>query len=187
MTKAESQALVLDRLMEALERGNREKINLLEELSGEIKFIDLRAAVCYLAALSYIEYDDHIPQNQGFYCKITKEGIKYHHAIFEHQDTSKKEKTSFVKKLKEISEFFESAKAIAVTVFMIMTMVLGFNAKRIAQELPMVANLLGISEIQEQKENKEAPIDSKTIQVNPDKVRNLIDSQVKKSLSRERR
>lgn len=140
MKEIEVQALALDRLFDALKNGIKENVNLLQELTGEVSFKELRAAVYTLAELGYISHDESIPDHQGFFCKITKEGIKYHQDIFEPQETEK----GFFDKIKDLFSFFEKAKNIAFTVVTILCLIFGFNIQRIAHQFPVLANLIGI-------------------------------------------
>lgn len=151
MKKIEIHARVIDRLLEHLEKGNKE-VNLLEELTGELSFEEIRAAVHYLETMGYITYNKSIPQNQGFLCKITKEGIKYHQEIFE----QKQKKSSWIEKLKSFFEMAETAKTAAFSLFMIITLVFGINIKKIASHSPFIANILGI-EIDEKAPQKNIP------------------------------
>lgn len=193
MKAIEVQARILDCLLEELQHGNKEFINLLLELTGEIPFRDLRAAVYILSELGYILHNDAIPDNKGFFCKITKEGIRYHQDIFDAKEEPLKEKTSFFNFLKNIVSFFENAKTIITTLVTILVIVFGFNIQKIAHQFPILANLIDI-EVQTSVPNnlvpmkktemiQVAPLSPKVIQILetlPVKQRKILETELKK-------
>lgn len=146
MKAIEIQARILDCLLEELQHGNKEFINLLLELTGEIPFKDLRSAVYILAELGYINHNDAIPDNKGFFCKITKEGIRYHQDIFDAKEDAPQEKTSFFDSFKNIVSFFENAKTVITTLVTIIVLVFGLNIQKVAHQFPFLANFISIEE-----------------------------------------
>ena len=162
MKSIEVQARILDYLLTELQRGNKEQVNLLLEFSGEISFHALRAAVYTLTELGYIEHNDQIPDNQGFFCKITKHGIHYHQEIFEPKQENKKEevkseKKSFMDTVKDIVTFFENVKTIGTVVVAVIIMVFGMNIQKISHQFPALASILGIETEQTLEQNHAAP------------------------------
>jgi hypothetical protein len=152
MKEIEVQAIVLDRLVSELKRGEKRHVNLLQELTGEVSFKDLRAAIYYLSELGFILHDDNIPDNEGFYCKITREGVRHHMDIFDAQKEGEKE-LSWTEKFQNIIHFFENAKTLATAIVVVITLIFGLNIQKIAHKFPVLASILHI-EVQEDLNKK---------------------------------
>lgn len=141
MKEIEVHAVVLDRLVSELKRGEKRYINLLEELTGEVNFRDLRASVYYLSELGFVDHDGKIPDNEGFYCKITKDGLRYHQDIFE---PASQKKLSWTERMQSMVQLFESTRTLAVVVFILIVLIFGLNAEKIMEKFPALASLLNV-------------------------------------------
>jgi preprotein translocase subunit SecY len=135
--KIEIQAIILDRLMEYLEKGKKE-INLLEELNGELSFAEIRSGVNLLSSLDYIIYNEKIPLNQGFFVKITKKGIVYYQDIFEPKIKPK----SFIDLLKDFKNSLEYSKTILISLIIFFSIIFGFFYQENINNFSFFANLL---------------------------------------------
>ena len=160
MNSKEAQNSVLIFLMKKLEEGNKEYINVTEQIEAEISFKNLRSAVYCLTEMGYIECDKNKEGNVGFFCKITRDGIKYYQENLESTIKEKKVKKTFNEKMKDIISLVENAKAIIVTVVTIVALVFGVSIKKIIQTVPSLAPILEDSEIiEENTENLEEHFD----------------------------
>ncbi len=168
MTTPKTLSIILNQLIESLESGDKGYVNLSSELEGKISFKELRAAVYHLSEIEYITHNDEIPDNKGFHCKITKEGIKYHENLLEAKNKSE-EKKSLKHKVSGIIHFFEHAYTIVIVVVAVGTLAFSVNLRNVFEKAPFAASLLGIEiehkEITEEidKENENNGVDKEFI------------------------
>ena len=114
-----TQSLVLDRLAEFYFSWVDNFIELMSEMTWEISFKELRAAVLYLIEFWYIKRSYTWKWNE-FFVKITKKWIKYYEKIFTFEEKIYI-KPSFLDRIKKLSEWVNALKWIATWAVAIFT------------------------------------------------------------------